>query len=119
MSQEIKIAGICIAPDVLSVIVSRAVEEVEGVASVGVRDLATSLVSMLSAKTATAGPDVECEVVDDKLAVTVHLTVFFGYPFKSLAEAVRAATAKAIDAQVGVEVSSVDVCIDSLVFPKE
>lgn len=120
MTQEIKIDGIAIAPDVLTVIVSRAVEEIEGIASVGVKDLATNLVSMLSAKTAPASlPAVEAEVQDDALHITVRLTVFFGYPFKNLAASVRSAVVKAIDAQVGVEVSAVDVCIDSLVFPKE
>ena len=119
MSEEITIAGIGIAPSVLAAIVTRAVEEVEGVASVGVRDLATNLVSMFSAKSGETGPDVEASVVDDRLILTVHLTVFFGYPFKKLAESVRAAVVKAVDAQVGVEVERVDVCIDSLVFPKE
>ena len=33
--------------------------------------------------------------------------------------ALRAAVVAAIDAQVGVEVERVDVCIDGLVFPKE
>ena len=134
MSQEITIAGIGIAPEVLTAIVSRAVEEVEGIASVGVKDLATNLVSMFSTKSVPMGEDVEAEVVDDKLRLTVHLTVFFGsrglgdvykrqvffgYPFKPLAEAVRVAVANAIDAQVGVEVECVNICIDSLVFPKE
>lgn len=119
MSQEITIAGIGIAPEVLAAIVSRSVEEVEGVASVGVKDLATNLVSMFSAKSIQVGEDVEAEVVDDKLRLTVHLTVFFGYPFKKLAEVVREAVVSAIDAQVGVEVESVNICIDSLVFPKE
>lgn len=119
MSQEITIAGIGIAPEVLAAIVSRSVEEVEGVASVGVKDLATNLVSMFSAKSTQVGEDVEAEVIDDKLRLTVHLTVFFGYPFKKLAEVVREAVVSAIDAQVGVEVESVNICIDSLVFPKE
>ena len=119
MSQEITIAGIGIAPEVLAAIVSRSVEEVEGVASVGVKDLATNLVSMFSAKSTQVGEDVEAEVVDDKLRLTVHLTVFFGYPFKKLAEVVREAVVSAIDAQVGVEVECVNICIDSLVFPKE
>ena len=119
MSQEITIAGIGIAPEVLAAIVSRSVEEVEGVASVGAKDLATNLVSMFSAKSTQVGEDVEAEVVDDKLRLTVHLTVFFGYPFKKLAEVVREAVVSAIDARVGVEVESVNICIDSLVFPKE
>ena len=119
MSQEITIAGIGIAPEVLAAIVSRSVEQVEGVASVGVKDLATNLVSMFSAKSTQVGEDVEAEVIDDKRRLTVHLTVFFGYPFKKLAEVVREAVVNAIDAQVGVEVESVNICIDSLVFPKE
>ena len=115
MPQEIKIDGIGISPDVLTAIVSRAVSDVEGIASVGVKDLATNLVSMmLSSKAPASEP-----VVGDKLALTVRVVVFFGYPFKKLAEAVRAAVVAAIDAQVGVEVERVDVCIDGLVFPKE
>ena len=120
MSAEIKIDGIAIAPEVLSIIVSRAVEGVEGVASVGTNDLASSLVSMFSAKSPQpALPAVEAEVVDGSLHITVRLTVFFGYPFKKLAEVVREAVVHAIDAQVGVGVARVDVCIDGLVFPKE
>ena len=119
MSQEITIAGIGIAPEVLATIVTRAAEDVEGVASVGSRDLAANLVSMLSAKTPSVTPDVEASVADDRLVLCVHLAVFFGYPFKALAASVRDAVQKAIDAQVGVEVERVDVCIDSLVFPKE
>lgn len=120
MSSEIKIDGIAIAPEVLSIIVSRAVEGVEGVASVGTRDLATNLVSMFSSKSASPSqPPIEAVVEDDKLHLTVRVAVFFGYPFKDLAEVIRTATVKAVDAQIGVPVSAVDVCIDGLVFPKE
>lgn len=51
--------------------------------------------------------------------MTVHLAVFFGYVFTKLAEQVRSAVVRAISEHVGVEVSAVNVCIDSLVFPKE
>ena len=46
MSAEIKIDGIAIAPEVLSIIVSRAVESVEGVASVGTNDLTSYTLAM-------------------------------------------------------------------------
>ena len=59
MPQEIKIDGIGISPDVLTAIVSRAVSDVEGIASVGVKDLATNLVSMmLSSKAPASEPAV-------------------------------------------------------------
>ena len=84
MPQEIKIDGIGISPDVLTAIVSRAVTDVEGIASVGVKDLATNLVSMmLSSKAPASEPAVEAEVIGDKLALTVRVVVFFGYPFKN------------------------------------
>ena len=54
MPQEIKIDGIGISPDVLTAIVSRAVTDVEGIASVGVKDLATNLVSMMLSSKAPA-----------------------------------------------------------------
>ncbi len=64
MPQEIKIDGIGISPDVLTAIVSRAVSDVEGIASVGVKDLATNLVSMmLSSKAPASEPAVEAEVL--------------------------------------------------------
>ena len=89
-------------------------------ASVGDKNLATNLVSMFSTRSTTTAPAVEAAVTDDdRLCLTVRLTVFFGYPFKKLAEAVRTAVVHAIDAQVGVGVARVDVCIDGLVFPKE
>ena len=116
---ELKIDGIAISQDVISLIVSRTVENVEGVASVGVKDLATNFVSMFTARNAPSLPAVEACVVDDKLAVTVRVVVFFGYPFKQLAEVIREHVVAVIDAQVGVDVASVDVCIDGIVFPKE
>ena len=120
MSHEIIVSGIGIAPEVLATIVSRAVEEVEGIASVGDKNLASNLVSMFSTRSVSTAPAVEATVTaDDELAHTVHLVVFFGYPFKKLAEVVREAVVHAIDAQVGVGVARVDVCIDGLVFPKE
>ncbi|OUP10165.1 Asp23/Gls24 family envelope stress response protein [Collinsella sp. An2] len=119
MSQEIFIDGIGISPDVLTAVVSRFAEEVEGVASVGVKDLATNLVSMFSTHAPSAAPAVEARVEGNKLVLTVHVVVFFGYPFKKLAEVIREAVLRGIDAQVGVEVERIDVCIDGLVFPKE
>jgi len=118
---ELNIAGIGISPSVVSAVVSAAAEKVEGVASVGQRATASNLVSVFFATGAapSEADAVEAEVVDGKLHATVHLTVLYGYPFTKLADAVRAAVAKAVEEHMGVEVDAVDVCIDSIVFPKE
>lgn len=120
MDNEIVISGITISKDVIATVVALAAEKVDGVASVGDHNLTSSLISMFTAAPGAADArSVDADVVDDRLQITVRLAVFFGYPFTKLAEDVRAAIAQAINEQVGVEVASVDVCIDDLVFPKE
>ena len=116
---ELHVSGIGISKDVVSTIVSIAARRVEGVASVGGNDIASGLVSVFTRKSVQAGRAVECEADEHGLVVTVHLAVFFGYVFTKLAEQVREAVARAITEQIGVGVAAVDVCIDSLVFPKE
>lgn len=116
---ELYVAGIGISKSVISTIVSCACEKVEGVARVGGNDIASNLVSVFTSRSVSPEAAVESEVVDGSLRVCVHLAVFYGYPFTKLAAAVREAVANAVSEQVGVEVGAVDVCIDSLVFPKE
>lgn len=116
---ELFVGGIGISKNVISTIVSAAAQKVEGVASVGSRPIASSLISVFTQRTQITEAPVECEVVDGKIKVLIHLSVFYGYPFTKLAEAVRESIATAIGEQIGIEVASVDVCIDSLVFPKE
>ena len=116
---ELNISGISVSKDVLCAIVARAVEGVEGVVRVGGNDIASSLVRVFTRRSIAPETSVDASVEDGELRVGVHLAVFYGYPFTKLAAAVREAIAVAIASQVGVEVSSVDVSIDSLVFPKE
>ena len=130
MSQEIKIDGIAIAPDVLTTIVVRSLADIEGVASVGNNDLAANLVSMFSSKTSSPSLPAVCrkfERLNREYGLKQYVVPYLisshpGSTMKEaveLAEAVRVAVSKAIDAQVGVAVCAVDVCIDNLVFPKE
>lgn len=120
MSNELRIAGMGVSKSVITTIVSGSAEKVEGVASVYGKDIASGIIAMLTSKPQPTTNAVEATVAeDDSLAITVRLAVFFGYPFTKLAADVREAVATAVDAQIGVRVSSIDVCIDELVFPKE
>ena len=116
---ELYVSGIGVAKSVVSTIVSLAARKVAGVASVGGNDIASSLISVFTSRTVAPDQVVESMVEDDKLHLVVHIAAFYGYPFTKLAAEVRAAVADAVSEQIGVEVSAVDVCIDSLVFPKE
>ena len=116
---ELHISGISISKGIIKAIVARAAEQVDGVVRVGGNDIASSLVRVFTSRSMTPDSSVDADVVDGKLHVDVHLAVFYGYPFTKLAAAVREAVAVAINSQIGAEVGSVDVSIDSLVFPKE
>lgn len=116
---ELIIQGMGLSHAVVSSLVSMAAQRVAGVASVGGNDITSNLISVITRRTVDPGDAVACEVVNDELAVTVHLAVFYGYPFKKLAGEVREAVAQAVSDQIGVTCASVNVCIDSLVFPKE
>lgn len=119
-ANEVKVAGMGISQNVVSTIVGAAAEKVEGVASIYGKDIASGLKALLQSKPQPSTNAVECTVAaDDSLEIVVHLAVFFGYPFTKLAADVRTAVAAAVDAQIGVSTSKIDVCFDELVFPKE
>lgn len=119
MASELRVAGIGVSPDVVATIVRLAVERVDGVACVGGNTITSSLINVFTRRPQPAEDAVTTEVEGDRLHVTVHVSAFYGYPFLALAADVRTAVAGAVRSQVGVDVSSVDVSIDGLVFPKE
>lgn len=120
MDEELKFAGLMVAPEVVETIVRLSAGKVEGVASVGVPSDLNNMFSFLSPrKPAAAAPAVTVEVEGDALRIALRLTVFFGYPFVTLASEVRRAVASSVSSQVGAEIAGVDVYIDALVFPKE
>lgn len=120
MAEELKLGGLMVAPEVVETIVRLAAEKVEGVACVGVPTDLNSMFSFFSSKRPqpVAAP-VSVEADGDALRVGLHLTVLFGYPFKTLADEVRQAVSSNLASQVGTDISGVDVHIDALVFPKE
>ena len=111
---ELNLDGMAIAPGVVETIVSIAVGEVEGVASLGSAGTGRML-SVLGGKPSTQG--IELEVDDDgNLKIAAHVEVYFGQVLPAVADRVRSAIADAVASQVGVEVSSVDVYIDGIQF---
>lgn len=123
MEEELHVSGLSIAPKVFETIVQKAAEGVEGVASVGVPATnSTSLFSFLTGAAARQQPQtpaVGVRTQEGGIAVAVHVTAFFGYPFLTLASDVRREVASMVETLTGLDVVSVDVFIDALVFPKE
>ena len=120
MDNELNISGMGISEGVATSIVTSAVRQVAGVASVGERDLVSGitsgLVSLFTQQPSVANKSVECAVTDEGLVVDVHIAAFFGYHFDRLAADIRSAVARAVSAQMSVNTAAVNVFIDDLVF---
>lgn len=118
MPSEIEMKDFAISNNVIDSIVTSAVEEIEGVAYVMGHNAASNILSLITNKAPDPTDFITSEAVGDKVSVTVPVAVFFGYEFPELAEKIRIATAEALNTQIGVEVSEVNVVIDQLIFPK-
>lgn len=111
---DLNLDSIALADGVAETIVSLAIQDIEGVASIG-GGAAASILGALGSKPAAQGVSVTANE-DNTLSVDVHMTVVYGYALPDIADAVRAKVADAVLTQVGVPVSSVDVYIDGIQF---
>ena len=112
---DLNIDGMAIAPGVVETIISLAVREVDGVASVGDPTTSGIMTIIGGGKPSTQGIEIETGD-DDELHVSVRLFVKSGQVLPDLAANVRQAVADAITTQVGVKVGSVDIYIDGIQF---
>ena len=113
---DLNIDGMAIAPGVVETIVSIAVGEVEGVASVGPSST-SSLRAVFASKPAPQGIDIALDE-EDKLHVSVRVDVYYGFALPELAAKVRQAVVDAVASQVGIPVGAVDVYIDGIQFAR-
>lgn len=117
MADEIRLEGLGVAPGVLETIITLAAQEVDGVAAVGAPGIA-GLVQKGARKGAARAVDV-CVDDDGSLAATVHIQVAYPNKLRDVAGAVQASVADALASQMSVEVVSVDVFVDGVVFGQQ
>lgn len=113
---DLNVDGMALAPGVVETIVSIAVGEVDGVASIG-PSTATGLRSVFGSKPSTQGIEITADE-DDKVRVSVRVDVYYGYALPDLAASIRQAVSDAVNSQVGIPVSAVDVYIDGMQFAR-
>lgn len=118
MPSRVEMKDFAISNNVIDSIVTSAVEEIEGVAYVMGHNAASNILSLFINKTPDPTDFITSKADGEKVSVDVPVAVFFGYEFPELAEKIREAAAEALNTQIGVEVSEVNVRIDQLIFPK-
>jgi uncharacterized alkaline shock family protein YloU len=103
-----------LADGVAETIISIAVQDVDGVASIG-GSSQSGLSSFFATKPPTQGIDVQAND-DDTLTVALRIEVYYGYVLPEVADQVRSAVSNAVLSQIGLRVGSVDVYIDGIRF---
>lgn len=110
---EVNIEGLALADGVVETIISIAVQDIDGVASVGAR----APQGLLGAFARPSTQGIEVGLNDnDALDVAVHVEVFYGSVLPDVAAQIRENVANALLSQVGLNTSSVDVYIDAIRF---
>ncbi len=110
---DINTDSMAIAPGVVETIITLAVRDVAGVASVG--SAPSGIRSLLSFNQSAEGVKVNVSE-DNSVEVSVSLRVFSGFSLNEIADNVRAAVADAVLSQVGLTVSRVDIRVDGITF---
>lgn len=112
---DLNLQGMALADGVVETIVSIAVQDIEGVASIGNASSASGLLAAFQTKPVTHGIEVLAND-DDTLSVAIRIEVYYGYALPDIADQVRQAISDAVLSQVGLKVGSVDVYIDGIQF---
>ena len=113
--KDVVVDGMVISQNVVETIVTLAVADVEGVASIGQTGITDGIMSVLQAKPTMQGVEVDADE-EGKLLVGVHIEVIYGSVLPDVADAVRQSVADAIALQLGVPVGGIDVFIDGMRF---
>ena len=113
---DLTVDGMALAPGVVETIVSIAVADVDGVASVGNAPVASrGIRGVLGGKPSASGIEIAADE-NDTLQISVRIDVYYGHVLPDVAAAVRQSVADAVASQVGAQVGSVDVYIDGVQF---
>lgn len=106
--------GTAVTPGVVETIVTLAVKDIDGIASVG-NPPAELVRAVLHGKPNNQGVDIQNDE-DGSIKIAVHINVKYGKPIPEIAAKVQKATIDAVTSQIGIKVSAVDVFVDSMRF---
>lgn len=109
---DLNLDGMALSGGVVETIIAIAAKEVDGVVSVGPSG---GFFAGLRGRQGNSGIDV-ITLEDGSLAIEVHIEALYGSVLPDVADAVRNAVADAVMLQLGAQVASVDVFIDSVRF---
>lgn len=115
MRQETDRGFISITPDVFTNIAGAAATNCFGVKGMAVRSKTDGLVHLLRRESVSKGVKVTV-LEDDTLAIELHIIVDNGVNLMAVSRAIMERVKYEVTRATGVQVHSVDVCVDSMVI---
>lgn len=108
---------IVFAPEVIATIANLATTEIDGVASMG-GTVVEGLSGILGGKkNLTKG--IKVELAEDSTSVEMVIVVKYGYKIKDVCTKIQQSVKNAIETMTGLNVTAVNVAVQSIVFEKE
>ena len=115
ISNELENGTLIINEDVITTIVSTAVKDVEGVASMN-GNFGEDLAGILGRK--NSGKGIKIQLGEDDVQVECSLTVLYGHSVVEIAKNVQNVVTNAIESMTGLKVAHVDVNICGIAMAK-
>ena len=117
INRDENIGIVKISDEVVSVIAGIAAQEVDGIID-SQSGVAGNLTNIFKGKKNVAkGTKVTLE--DDKAIIDMNVAVEYGRKINELAAAVQENVKKTVEAMTGLEVDSVNICVQNIYLPKE
>ena len=117
LNRDESIGVVKISDEVVSVIAGIAAQEVDGIID-SQSGVAGNLTNIFKGKKNVAkGTKVTLE--DDKAIIDMNVAVEYGRKINELAAAVQENVKKTVEAMTGLEVDSVNICVQNIYLPKE
>ncbi len=106
-----------ISDEVISIIASRAAEEVNGVAGMAVNTLSGGFAELLGKKDLSKG--VKVDVNETEVAIDLSIIVEYGAKIPDVAWELQGKVKNDVESMTGMTVTAVNVTVDDVVLPKE
>ncbi len=107
-----------ISDEVVSVIAGIAAQEVEGILDYQ-NSMASNLTNIFKGKKNNNSKGTKVTLEDDKAIIDMNIAVEYGKKINELAALVQENVKKTVEAMTGLEVDSVNICVQSIYLPKE
>ncbi|WP_294376306.1 Asp23/Gls24 family envelope stress response protein [uncultured Clostridium sp.] len=107
-----------ISDEVVSVIAGIAAQEVEGILDYQ-NSMASNLTNIFKGKKNNNSKGTKVTLEGDKAIIDMNIAVEYGKKINELAALVQENVKKTVEAMTGLEVDSVNICVQSIYLPKE